>query len=124
MPSAGWQHDDGSCGTPSLVRSWSWFTCRTSSKSIAWTNTGDCKVKDIDFGDLRIALPAFLTICITPLAHAPQCDARNLADFCSCTGPRASVLLRYSISFGIFVGIASYYVLGGVLWLAEALDAC
>jgi len=50
-------------------------------------------VKDIDFGDLRIALPAFLTICITPLA--------------------------YSISFGIFVGIASYYVLGCVLWLAE-----
>ncbi|CAJ1419051.1 unnamed protein product [Effrenium voratum] len=51
-------------------------------------------VKDIDFGDLRLALPAFLTICITPLA--------------------------YSISAGIFVGIASYYVLGGVLWLAEA----
>eukprot|EP00440_Ansanella_granifera_P017378 gb/GFBE01018874.1/.p1 GENE.gb/GFBE01018874.1/~~gb/GFBE01018874.1/.p1 ORF type:complete len:496 (+),score=103.47 gb/GFBE01018874.1/:1-1488(+) len=50
-------------------------------------------VKDIDFSDLRLALPAFLTICITPLA--------------------------YSISAGIFVGIASYYVLGGILWLAE-----
>ncbi|CAE7232287.1 unnamed protein product [Symbiodinium sp. KB8] len=50
-------------------------------------------VRDIDFGDLRLALPAFLTICITPLA--------------------------YSISAGIFVGIASYYVLGCVLWLAE-----
>eukprot|EP00442_Polarella_glacialis_P027018 CAMPEP_0115066886 /NCGR_PEP_ID=MMETSP0227-20121206/11068_1 /TAXON_ID=89957 /ORGANISM="Polarella glacialis, Strain CCMP 1383" /LENGTH=438 /DNA_ID=CAMNT_0002452861 /DNA_START=276 /DNA_END=1592 /DNA_ORIENTATION=+ len=51
-------------------------------------------VKDIDFGDLRVALPCFLTICITPLA--------------------------YSISAGIFVGIASYYVLGAILWLAEA----
>jgi len=50
-------------------------------------------VKDIDFSDLRLALPAFLTICITPLA--------------------------YSISAGIFVGIASYYVLGAVVWLAE-----
>eukprot|EP00930_Biecheleria_cincta_P005281 TRINITY_DN106202_c0_g1_i1.p1 TRINITY_DN106202_c0_g1~~TRINITY_DN106202_c0_g1_i1.p1 ORF type:complete len:527 (-),score=85.53 TRINITY_DN106202_c0_g1_i1:56-1636(-) len=50
-------------------------------------------VRDIDFTDLRLALPAFLTICITPLA--------------------------YSISFGIFVGIASYYVLGAILWLAE-----
>jgi len=50
-------------------------------------------VKDIDFSDLRLALPAFLTICITPLA--------------------------YSISAGIFVGIASYYVLGAIVWLAE-----
>ena len=31
--------------------------------------------------------------------------------------------LRYSISFGIFVGIASYYVLGCVLWLAEAVTS-
>lgn len=30
------------------------------------------QVKDIDFGDLRIALPAFLTICITPLACKTQ----------------------------------------------------
>lgn len=51
-------------------------------------------VRDIDFTDLRVALPAFLTICVTPMA--------------------------YSISAGIFIGIASYYVLGGVLWLAEA----
>eukprot|EP00931_Biecheleriopsis_adriatica_P050896 TRINITY_DN29496_c0_g1_i1.p1 TRINITY_DN29496_c0_g1~~TRINITY_DN29496_c0_g1_i1.p1 ORF type:complete len:515 (+),score=106.07 TRINITY_DN29496_c0_g1_i1:54-1547(+) len=51
-------------------------------------------VQDIDFSDLRLALPAFLTICITPLA--------------------------YSISAGIFVGIASYFALGLILWLAEA----
>jgi len=50
-------------------------------------------VKDIDFSDLRLALPSFLIIVITPLA--------------------------YSISAGIFVGIASYYVLGAVVWLAE-----
>lgn len=51
-------------------------------------------VRDIDFTDLRLALPAFLTIVITPLS--------------------------YSISFGIFVGIATYYVLGAILWLSEA----
>ena len=32
----------------------------------------------------------------------------------------ACLARRYSISAGIFVGIASYYVLGCVLWLAEA----
>ncbi len=26
------------------------------------------QVRDIDFGDLRVGLPAFLTICVTPLA--------------------------------------------------------
>lgn len=44
----------------------------------------------------RLALPAFLTICVTPLA--------------------------YSISAGIFAGIASYFVLGAVLAAAEAAD--
>ena len=34
------------------------------------------------------------------------------------------MLERYSISAGIFVGIASYYVLGCVLWLAEASNGC
>lgn len=53
-------------------------------------------IRDIDFRDLRLALPAFLTICVTPLA--------------------------YSISAGIFAGIASYFVLGAVLAAAEAAD--
>mmetsp|Transcript_112678 Transcript_112678/g.291102 ORF Transcript_112678/g.291102 Transcript_112678/m.291102 type:complete len:496 (+) Transcript_112678:134-1621(+) len=53
-------------------------------------------VRDIDFGDLRVALPCFLTICITPLA--------------------------YSISAGIFSGIASYIVLSVVLRLTEAAE--
>jgi AGZA family xanthine/uracil permease-like MFS transporter len=51
-------------------------------------------VKDIDFSDLKLALPAFLTICVTPMA--------------------------YSISAGIFAGIACYFVLLAVLRLAEA----
>lgn len=51
-------------------------------------------VRDIDFTDLRLALPAFLTICVTPLT--------------------------YSIAAGIFAGISSYFVLGFVLWLLEA----
>jgi AGZA family xanthine/uracil permease-like MFS transporter len=50
-------------------------------------------VRDIDFGDLRIALPAFLIISVTPLT--------------------------YSISAGIFSGIASYFVLGAVLHISE-----
>merc|ERR1719171_2189188 len=50
-------------------------------------------VRDIDFGDLRIALPAFLTICVTPLT--------------------------YSISAGIFTGMASYFVLKYILGIAE-----
>mmetsp|Transcript_86365 Transcript_86365/g.241534 ORF Transcript_86365/g.241534 Transcript_86365/m.241534 type:complete len:513 (-) Transcript_86365:137-1675(-) len=53
-------------------------------------------IKDIDFTDLRIALPAFLIICVTPLT--------------------------YSISAGIFVGLASYFVLRSVLLLAEAAE--
>jgi len=53
-------------------------------------------VRSIDFGDLRVALPAFLTICITPLA--------------------------YSISAGIFAGISSYIVLSVVLRLAEVAE--
>jgi len=53
-------------------------------------------IRDIDFMDLRLALPAFLTIVITPLA--------------------------YSISAGIFAGIASYFVLGAVLRLAEVME--
>ena len=40
-----------------------------------------CKVRDIDFSDLRIALPAFLTICITPLAYASKCGATNWPEF-------------------------------------------
>jgi AGZA family xanthine/uracil permease-like MFS transporter len=51
-------------------------------------------VRDIDFSDLRIALPAFLIICVTPLT--------------------------YSISAGIFSGICSYVVLGAILRLTEA----
>lgn len=50
-------------------------------------------VGNIDFGDLRVALPAFLIITVTPLA--------------------------YSISAGVFMGIASYFVLGAVLWVAD-----
>jgi len=54
-------------------------------------------VRDIDFTDLRIALPAFLIICVTPLT--------------------------YSISAGIFVGVAAYFVLSFVLRCAEATSA-
>jgi AGZA family xanthine/uracil permease-like MFS transporter len=50
-------------------------------------------VGSIDFGDLRVALPAFLIISVTPLA--------------------------YSISAGVFMGISSYFVLGAVLWVAD-----
>lgn len=53
-------------------------------------------VRDIDFGDLRLALPCFLIIVVTPLA--------------------------YSISAGIFIGIASYCVLSAVLRVAELAD--
>merc|ERR1719401_2162909 len=53
-------------------------------------------VRDIDFGDLKLALPAFLTICVTPLA--------------------------YSISAGIFAGMASYAILSVTLRLAEAAE--
>lgn len=54
-------------------------------------------VRDIDFLDLRIALPAFLIICVTPLT--------------------------YSISAGIFVGVAAYFILGWSLRLAELAGA-
>jgi len=50
-------------------------------------------IHDIDFSDLSVALPAFLIICVTPLT--------------------------YSISAGIFSGIAAYVVLGLVLRLAD-----
>eukprot|EP00929_Paragymnodinium_shiwhaense_P082110 TRINITY_DN43153_c0_g1_i1.p1 TRINITY_DN43153_c0_g1~~TRINITY_DN43153_c0_g1_i1.p1 ORF type:complete len:523 (-),score=111.40 TRINITY_DN43153_c0_g1_i1:174-1742(-) len=53
-------------------------------------------VKDIDFTDLHIALPAFLIICVTPLT--------------------------YSISAGILVGVASYFILRLVSWLTEAAE--
>eukprot|EP00928_Gymnodinium_smaydae_P031126 TRINITY_DN22956_c0_g2_i1.p1 TRINITY_DN22956_c0_g2~~TRINITY_DN22956_c0_g2_i1.p1 ORF type:complete len:551 (-),score=124.11 TRINITY_DN22956_c0_g2_i1:62-1714(-) len=54
-------------------------------------------IRDIDFTNLRIALPAFLIICVTPLT--------------------------YSISAGIFVGVASYFVLKWMLALADVADA-
>lgn len=51
-------------------------------------------VRDKDFIDLRVALPAFLIICVTPMT--------------------------FSISAGIFSGIAAHFVLKLVLWLVEA----
>lgn len=53
-------------------------------------------VREIDFSDLRIALPAFLTICVTPLT--------------------------YSISAGILSGMLSYFILGAVLRLSEVAE--
>mmetsp|Transcript_60072 Transcript_60072/g.127253 ORF Transcript_60072/g.127253 Transcript_60072/m.127253 type:complete len:529 (+) Transcript_60072:62-1648(+) len=53
-------------------------------------------IRDIDFTNLRLALPAFLTICVTPLA--------------------------YSISAGIFSGIATYVILDVVLRFAEVAE--
>jgi AGZA family xanthine/uracil permease-like MFS transporter len=54
-------------------------------------------VRSIDFGDLRVALPAFLVITVTPLS--------------------------YSISAGISAGIASHVVLQLVLLLADSGEA-
>lgn len=54
-------------------------------------------VRDIDFSDLRVALPAFLTISVTPL---------------TC-----------SISAGIFTGMASYFILAAVLRMTDAASA-
>lgn len=54
-------------------------------------------VRDIDFTDLRVALPAFITICVTPLA--------------------------YSISAGIFLGISSYYLLDWMLKIADVASS-
>jgi len=51
-------------------------------------------VRDVDFTDLRVALPAFLIICVTPLT--------------------------FSISAGIFSGIAAYFMLAAMMGLAEA----
>jgi len=50
-------------------------------------------VKDVDFTDVKVALPAFLIICVTPFT--------------------------YSISAGIAFGIASYYILAAMLGLAN-----
>jgi len=50
-------------------------------------------VKDVDFTDVRVALPAFLIICVTPFT--------------------------YSISAGIAFGIASYYILAAMLGIAD-----
>jgi len=46
-------------------------------------------VRDVDFTDLRTALPSFLIICVTPMT--------------------------FSISAGIFSGLASFWILGVVL---------
>mmetsp|Transcript_49464 Transcript_49464/g.115674 ORF Transcript_49464/g.115674 Transcript_49464/m.115674 type:complete len:506 (-) Transcript_49464:226-1743(-) len=46
-------------------------------------------VRDVDFTDLRVALPSFLIICVTPMT--------------------------FSISAGIFCGLASYWLLGLIL---------
>uniref|UniRef100_A0A7S4SPL1 Uncharacterized protein n=2 Tax=Alexandrium monilatum TaxID=311494 RepID=A0A7S4SPL1_9DINO len=51
-------------------------------------------VRDVDFTDLRVALPAFLIICVTPMT--------------------------FSISAGIFSGIFSYAVLSAVLACSDA----
>lgn len=53
-------------------------------------------VRDIDFTDLRVALPAFLTICVTPLT--------------------------YSIAAGIFLGVSSYYILDVMLRLWDVCE--
>lgn len=50
-------------------------------------------IRDVDFSDLRIALPSFLIISVTPLT--------------------------YSISAGIFTGMASYVILSAVLRLSD-----
>lgn len=51
-------------------------------------------VRDIDFMDLKIGVPAFLIICVTPMT--------------------------FSISAGIFFGIASYMLLSVILAAADA----
>jgi len=53
-------------------------------------------VRDVDFTDLKLALPAFLIITVTPMT--------------------------FSISAGIFSGMATYFVLEAMLKAAEAMD--
>ncbi len=54
-------------------------------------------VKDIDFSDVRIAVPAFLTILMMPMA--------------------------YSITSGIGIGIVSYVVISLICWVIDAIRA-
>merc|ERR1712151_226835 len=55
-------------------------------------------IEDINFKNFGQALPAFLIICVTPLA--------------------------YSISAGIFVGLVAYIILGTILRFTEAATSC